>query len=80
MHTANETLDVAFQFHKGTIKTILTRIDFVQEIYFNSIKVRLKPVSSKEICYYEYEFQFHKGTIKTHFKSSCVCSFQISIP
>ena len=31
-----------FQFHKGTIKTILTSLSLLWLINFNSIKVRLK--------------------------------------
>ena len=31
-----------FQFHKGTIKTIVVLLSLIMLIYFNSIKVRLK--------------------------------------
>ena len=53
-----------FQFHKGTIKTVLFHLAALMCLDFNSIKVRLK-----QIIYYFYVlgciFQFHKGTIKT---------------
>ena len=36
-----------FQFHKGTIKTLVSRVGDKPYQNFNSIKVRLKPVKSK---------------------------------
>ena len=53
-----------FQFHKGTIKTALTIFAELFTQYFNSIKVRLKPVAAKASEFAPL-FQFHKGTIKT---------------
>ena len=54
----------AFQFHKGTIKTLILYFPKVLCANFNSIKVRLK-----QTAYDSFEggflFQFHKGTIKT---------------
>ena len=53
-----------FQFHKGTIKTDTFRRCKSWNIYFNSIKVRLK----RRCVLYGWlrpSFQFHKGTIKT---------------
>ena len=39
------TCDIhAFQFHKGTIKTMAVECHLSKMIYFNSIKVRLKPI------------------------------------
>ena len=38
---------LAFQFHKGTIKTTDSAPPRTSGGYFNSIKVRLKPVKSK---------------------------------
>ena len=53
-----------FQFHKGTIKTVL-QFKFTKPFHhFNSIKVRLKP-STGVGAYLDIKFQFHKGTIKT---------------
>ena len=53
-----------FQFHKGTIKTCVSRCICWWSPYFNSIKVRLKP--SLDILPIDFNgFQFHKGTIKT---------------
>ena len=37
-----------FQFHKGTIKTVCCLEHFLQKVYFNSIKVRLKLFVSNE--------------------------------
>ncbi len=36
-----------------------------RDLYFNSIKVRLKHGVGREFVNVEHEFQFHKGTIKT---------------
>ena len=38
------SLHTQFQFHKGTIKTAMQRSAFLSSKYFNSIKVRLKPI------------------------------------
>ena len=54
-----------FQFHKGTIKTKYTIVFCVGLCYFNSIKVRLKPLFVKVKAMIRL-FQFHKGTIKTN--------------
>ncbi len=51
----------------------------LNQIYFNSIKVRLKP--KPVILKYEIEeFQFHKGTIKTYIFKLCLINHNISIP
>ena len=53
-----------FQFHKGTIKTLVRNFTLNIVYYFNSIKVRLKlTIGSLHVCL--FKFQFHKGTIKT---------------
>ena len=56
---------VKFQFHKGTIKTLLCMLlySFVS-LYFNSIKVQLKRHFRRKSAW-ALQFQFHKGTIKT---------------
>ena len=54
-----------FQFHKGTIKTSKYNKLTTAYVYFNSIKVRLKPGSGKPQSASITRFQFHKGTIKT---------------
>ena len=41
--TLQKSLTNAFQFHKGTIKTLLTNLLINFVFYFNSIKVQLKP-------------------------------------
>ena len=60
----HKPLCLIFQFHKGTIKTLLPRLATLVEIDFNSIKVRLKP-SRPPLLPAILLFQFHKGTIKT---------------
>ena len=61
-------LRAAFQFHKGTIKTLAPSQKNLFNQHFNSIKVRLKLsnfLESEELK----RFQFHKGTIKTHIET-----------
>ena len=53
-----------FQFHKGTIKTVLVAAEQLPVFGFNSIKVRLRQRSSPAAAR-ATSFQFHKGTIKT---------------
>ena len=53
-----------FQFHKGTIRTILPRILHLCLTYFNSIKVQLELTIDDALLAIP-EFQFHKGTIRT---------------
>ena len=36
------TLDGKFQFHKGAIRTVMSRLIIKLLLYFNSIKVRLE--------------------------------------
>ena len=55
-----------FQFHKGTIRTRLTRCTPWGLPNFNSIKVRLEPLDSATQSDLNVEFQFHKGTIRTN--------------
>ena len=53
-----------FQFHKGTIKTLITPFLQIIFLYFNSIKVQLK-LQNWYCARPPNLFQFHKGTIKT---------------
>ena len=53
-----------FQFHKGTIRTQIVVFLFMLRLYFNSIKVRLEPLTNITKKFREI-FQFHKGTIRT---------------
>ena len=52
-----------FQFHKGTIKPLLTLLSISIETCFNSIKVRLNQHNLSCLPFLRL-FQFHKGTIK----------------
>ena len=59
-------LRIRFQFHKGTIKTLLKFLTmFLLFTDFNSIKVQLKPNLFTDLQTPVVVFQFHKGTIKT---------------
>ena len=53
-----------FQFHKGTIKTMVRFVFLIYLANFNSIKVRLK-LFVLPLLLISCIFQFHKGTIKT---------------
>ena len=72
------TLDL-FQFHKGTIKTLVLPLVQVLLSYFNSIKVQLKLGRIVQSCAI-YLFQFHKGTIKTRNIRVHILFHSISIP
>ena len=54
-----------FQFHKGTIRTCVQPRYVLSFVCFNSIKVRLEPVSLSMVVILQVLFQFHKGTIRT---------------
>ena len=69
-----------FQFHKGTIKAVLCVVLVVLFIYFNSIKVQLKPFGCLVILHFSSLFQFHKGTIKAYNAEQTQLARQISIP
>ena len=68
-----------FQFHKGTIRTILITVTINEVIDFNSIKVRLEQVKNHTF-YNRCPFQFHKGTIRTLAGFEGFYSSIISIP
>ena len=55
---------ITFQFHKGTIRTIVSLSPISPITYFNSIKVRLELLSQLTAAIIR-KFQFHKGTIRT---------------
>ena len=61
-----DSINVAFQFHKGTIKTYMQKEGDGAKVNFNSIKVRLKQSIVHDNNKFILEFQFHKGTIKTY--------------
>ena len=58
------TASLLFQFHKGSIKTLINYTSMQKSSNFNSIKVRLKLNGYREFST-PYQFQFHKGSIKT---------------
>ena len=59
-----ETLE-GFQFHEGTIGTLINRSTPITLINFNSMKVRLEPVGVDKQAAMARVFQFHEGTIGT---------------
>ena len=65
---ATYNINRLFQFHKGTIKTVLFLLAALMCLDFNSIKVRLKPQNGAFNAQSTL-FQFHKGTIKTVLRS-----------
>ena len=65
-----QTQNSLFQFHKGTIKTLLRCYFNFSKEYFNSIKVRLKQEKLNGVLI-GGGFQFHKGTIKTKVPPYC---------
>ena len=56
-----------FQFHKGTIRTVLPVFLQPGISHFNSIKVRLE-LPRKTLWLMFITFQFHKGTIRTNIR------------
>ena len=68
-----------FQFHLGTIKTIIAFKTHDTLKNFNSTLVRLKQ-RRRYILFFSTIFQFHLGTIKTNLPRSLTCFFNISIP
>ena len=56
-----------FQFHKGSINTLLSIVIFTRSLCFNSIKVRLILYAINSNVSVS-RFQFHKGSINTRVK------------
>ena len=54
----------AFQFHYGTIKSVVPKESEVETTHFNSTMVRLKDLDGGNQQDDMEEFQFHYGTIK----------------
>ena len=54
-----------FQFHKGTIRTVVTDKTILTNLHFNSIKVQLE-LQGFRVVFDNSVFQFHKGTIRTN--------------
>ena len=68
-----------FQFHNGTINTILTSTLWLIVLRFNSTTVQL--IHSAPIIYTEKKkFQFHNGTINTLNIVGHLCKNFVSIP
>ena len=64
-----------FQFHKGTIKTSVTRHREADGINFNSIKVRLKHYSIVPLTFEQYNF----NSIKVRLKQNVLNSFLVIV-
>ena len=65
-----------FQFHKGAIRTRISTSQKYEIVYFNSIKVRLEPLTY-DVADASTAFQFHKGAIRTIMRIF-ICSSQIN--
>ena len=65
-----------FQFHKGTIRTILINWVFIKYLNFNSIKVRLERCIRRICELIAKLFQFHKGTIRTYLLATSIGATQ----
>ena len=80
MHSLTELFFILkFQFHKGAIRTALARGHHVEDLDFNSIKVRLELFRAQQRPQ-ERRFQFHKGAIRTFCAFSNSEGKMISIP
>ena len=55
----------SFQFHKGTIRTIMTSLASSMNSIFQFHKGTIRTKTSVDIVAGAFKFQFHKGTIKT---------------
>ena len=71
---------MAFQFHKGTIKTFIFHEESSGSVEFQFHKGTIKTRNLLQRQITLQVFQFHKGTIKTSQRSASMQSFQISIP
>ena len=60
-----DVIDLSFQFHKGTIKTIHNEVVYVKHPKFQFHKGTIKTVLLMMLTLLLMSFQFHKGTIKT---------------
>ena len=68
-----------FQFHKGSIDTIIDCISYIRHLSFNSIKVRLIP-DAQRVAVELATFQFHKGSIDTQGMHVYTYELLVSIP
>ena len=74
-----------FQFHKGTIKTLLDSLCpiNIETFQFHKGTIKTEFLPSWAVCL--LGFQFHKGTIKTHYdsmksaKNSCFNSIKVRL-
>ena len=56
---------IAFQFHKGTIRTLSTAQGITDAAGFQFHKGTIRTITNATTKSYIQEFQFHKGTIRT---------------
>ena len=69
-----------FQFHKGTIRTLIERRQLEIKTHFNSIKVRLEPIYSQRKHYLSCDFNSIKVRLELLFGAPFKTFFLISIP
>ena len=72
-------VEMIFQFHKGTIKTTIPKSWLELYIYFNSIKVRLKPFDEHLGIHDFQNFNSIKVRLK-QYETKLIDKNKISIP
>ena len=80
MQDARQRIAVAFQFHKGTIKTGAEGVHILAPVDFNSIKVRLKLRMREHRKCRLINFNSIKVRLKPHSAWNDTDAFNISIP
>ena len=72
---------ILFQFHKGTIRTLVVHLYKLVFVIFQFHKGTIRTVDTSSFNLDDKLFQFHKGTIRTIFCLLMVPKFHlISIP
>ena len=67
---SSDSFQLSFQFHKGSIRTVLPLLSMPNKYCFNSIKVQLEHTARASYAAMRKVFQFHKGSIRTFTKIS----------
>ena len=75
-----DSINVAFQFHKGTIKTYMQKEGDGAKVNFNSIKVRLKHVNREWAVVGRWYFNSIKVRLKLDATFNEYRTINISIP
>ena len=59
-------MKLSFQFHKGTIKTCVKQLGFIEKSYFNSIKVQLRLTLGFALDLYSTNFNSIKVQLRLY--------------